>query len=59
LALQAARVSGASKAFKLTLPNTHTITWNAFVQKITWAGSVDKTVTNAVTLVNSGPITIV
>lgn len=44
LAAVSAQVSGAKKAWKLTLPDTHTFTFNAFVKKVPLSGGVDQVV---------------
>ncbi len=44
LACVAAQQSGAKKSFKLTLPDTHTFTFSAFVKKAPLSGGVDQVV---------------
>ena len=43
-ALLAAQASGALKTFKLTLPDSHTASFSAFVKKLPSTGGVDKIV---------------
>jgi hypothetical protein len=56
-ALRAAQTSGASKQFKLTLPNSKTATFNGFVKKIDSQGGVDAVVKNSVEMRITGAIT--
>lgn len=49
--------SAAVVPFKLTLPNGHTATFNAFVETFPWDGGVDKLLTANVNLMITGPVT--
>lgn len=57
IALRAAQVAGGIKNFKLTLPNTNTASFTAFVKKFSSAGGVDQVVKASVDLRISGSIT--
>lgn len=57
-ALLAAQSSGAIKTFKLTLPDTHTASFSAYVKRLPAAGGVDQIVKRSgATLRISGAIT--
>ena len=56
-ALRAAQISGASKQFKLTLPNAKTATFNAFVKKVDSQGGVDAVIKTNAELRITGAIT--
>ena len=57
-ALLAALASGAVKTFKLTLPDTHTATFTAYVKRLPTAGGVDQVVKRSgVTLRITGAVT--
>lgn len=57
LAVRAAQVSGVAKQFKLTLPNSKTATFLAYVKKMSTQGGVDAAVRNSVDLRITGSIT--
>lgn len=57
LALQAYRVASTITNFKLTLPNTHTATFQGYVESFPWDGGVDKLLSATVDIVITGPIT--
>jgi len=57
VALLAAQTSGAMKQFKLTLPNTRTATFNAYVKKASSKGGVDAIVKRSTEFRISGSIT--
>lgn len=57
LALQAYRVASTLANFKLTLPNTHTATFQGYVESFPWDGGVDKLLSATVDIVITGPIT--
>jgi hypothetical protein len=60
IACKAAQVSGALKNFKLTLPDTHTYSFAAFVKKVPLSGGVDQVVKiSTIDLRISGAVTIV
>lgn len=60
LACKAAQVAGTLKNFKLTLPDTHTYTFTAFVKKVPLSGGVDQVVKiSSIDLRISGAVTIV
>lgn len=49
--------SAAVVSFKLTLPNSHTATFTAFVESFPWDGGVDKLLSANVNLMITGPVT--
>jgi hypothetical protein len=57
IALSSKKVSGLLTGFKLTLPNSNVITFNAFVKKFTLQGGVDQVARTSVDLRISGPVT--
>jgi len=57
LALRATQVAGSAKYFKLTLPNSKTATFQAYVKKISSQGGVDAAVRNSVDLRITGAVT--
>lgn len=57
LALDAARVSGAIKSFKLTLPNAKAVSFSGFVTKFSMAGGVDKVWESPFDIQISGAVT--
>ncbi|MEO6147016.1 MAG: phage tail tube protein [Sulfuriferula sp.] len=57
LAVEAARVSGAIKNFKLTLPNTKTATFTGYVKKFGAQGGVDALFKAAIDIRISGAVT--
>ncbi|AXF04793.1 phage tail tube protein [Paraburkholderia hospita] len=57
IALRNLLVSGAVVPFQLVLPNTHTVSFNGFVETFPWDGGVDKILTANLNLILSGPVT--
>ena len=57
IALRSKQVSGLLTPFKLTLPNTNVITFNAYVKKFSLGGGVDQVAKTSVDLRISGPVT--
>ncbi|ARK56307.1 phage tail protein [Burkholderia pseudomallei] len=57
IALRNNLYSAAVVPFKLTLPNGHTATFNAFVETFPWDGGVDKLLSANVNLMITGPVT--
>jgi hypothetical protein len=57
LALRASHIASSLKPYKLTLPDAHTATFNAFVKKLPLDGGVDKILSSSVDLRISGPVT--
>ncbi len=55
--LLAAYQGSLAKQFKITLPDTHTATFTAYVRKFTSAGGVDQVLKRQVDLRISGPVT--
>jgi hypothetical protein len=58
VALQAYRANATIANFKLTLPNTHTATFQGFVESFPWDGGVDALLTANVNVIITGPVTI-
>jgi hypothetical protein len=59
LALQNYRANATLANFKLTLPNAHTATFTGFVESFPWDGGVDKILSATVSIIITGPVTIV
>ncbi len=57
VALRSKQVSGVLSNFKMTLPDTTVITFNAYVKKFSLAGGVDAVIRSSVDLRISGAVT--
>lgn len=57
VALRSKQVSGLLTPFKLILPNSNVITFNAYVKKFSLGGGVDQVAKTSVDLRISGPVT--
>lgn len=57
LAVEAARIAGTIKNFKLTLPNTKTASFTGYVKKFSAQGGVDALLKSAIDIRISGPVT--
>lgn len=58
VALQAYRAAATIANYKLTLPNTHTATFQGFVESFPWDGGVDALLTSTCNIIITGPVTI-